>query len=923
MQLQRGLQVGHTVEKTHWLKRLIRAVLLLEILYLTVFNLALQLPVTQTLINAVKPDKFHVSWERAWTWYPFRVHARGISANGQARSQQWQVETTAAAASISLLPLLLKRVWISNIAVEDISYKQRPRLKPDKDYASVIEFFPPIEGREISAAITTPREKKRPWRLSIDNLSTSGSYEYWIMQFRGKAAGKLNADLNFETRGGPFSLENGQVDVELDTLYVNNEYEMFKRGTVQGELAFEPFVPRDNKGVNLLKFLSLETDVNIDVNSLAFINIFTQSFNRTTIDGSGHVRGHFRMEQGHVLDGTDLTIDADTLQVNVLDHDIEGRGTVKLISSTSTRHLLNLAVHYSDLEVIHSGDKHPLLTGENLWLRITGPGELFQTDNREFDEYRNMTFNIEGLAAPDLALFQHYLPEQWPFQLHGGVGTLQGMASVSHNAVDIELFLTSDKADMGLRDYRFYSNLDAALILNNPSTVTHNTSIAGSYIKLSDSQLTQQGGKQAPPWNASFVINDGNFSVLPEDQKQDKERLKDLLQVLGQSDSKQMLANLRGFMAFESEVSSLAWIGILLNDDYHTSVGGDGQVTGVVHLADGRPAPGTDIEVLSDSLAVDILDYTSHGDGRISMRVDEGDLGPDLSLEISLRDADLMRQNEFENAAYIQHVDLNVSALIEDLSLDKTENKTSLGLKILSARVTDMSIFSSYLPADSPLQFTNGTAALSADILLQKDDARGWVNLESKDLELSADEQSIRADLSANIQLVGGVPAEMTFDISGSQVNMTEVQVIGEHERFSEEDWSAQFTLVRGETTWKKPLRLNAEATLNIVDSRPVVAMFNNKKERPRWLLDILTIKDIVGVAEVEIADQQIVIPLAHAISDQLEVGAKARISEQRRDGVIYARYKKLDAVIKIDDGDRNTDIIRAREKYDSYPIAE
>ena len=210
MQLQRGLQVGHTVEKTHWLKRLIRAVLLLEILYLIIFNLALQLPVTQTLINAVKPDKFHVSWERAWTWYPFRVHARGISANGQARSQQWQVETTAAAASISLLPLLLKRVWISNIAVEDISYKQRPRLKPDKDYASVIEFFPPIEGREISAAITTPREKKRPWRLSIDNLSASGSYEYWIMQFRGKAAGELNADLNFETRGGPFSLENGQ-----------------------------------------------------------------------------------------------------------------------------------------------------------------------------------------------------------------------------------------------------------------------------------------------------------------------------------------------------------------------------------------------------------------------------------------------------------------------------------------------------------------------------------------------------------------------------------------------------------------------------------------------------------------------------------------------------------------------------------------
>jgi len=911
--------VGHTAEKSHWVKRLIRAILLLEILYLVVFNLALQLPVTQALINAAKPDKFHVSWERAWTWYPFRVHARGVSANGQSRSQQWQVETAAAAGSISLLPLLLKRVWISNVAVQDISYKQRPRLKPDKDYASVIEFFPPIDGREVSAAITTPREKKRPWRLAIDNLSASGSYDYWIMQFRGKAAGELNADLNFETRGGPFSLSNGQMDIELDTLFVNNEYEMFKRGVVQGVVAFEPFVPRENKGVNLLKFLILETDISIDVNSLAFINIFTQSFNRTTIDGSGQVDGHFHMERGRVLDGTDLAIDADTLRVNVLEHDIEGQGTVSLISSPSTRHLLNLAVHYSDLEVIHTGDKHPLLTGEDLWLRITGPGNLFQTNNSELDEYRNMTFNIEGLAAPDLALFEHYLPEKWPFQLHGGVGTLQGMASVSHNAMDIELFLTSDKADMGLTEYRFYSNLDAALKLNNPSTVTSNTSIAGSYIKLSDSHLSQQGGKEAQPWNASFVINDGNFSVLPEDQKQDADRLKDLLQLLGESDSKQMLANLRGFMAFESEVTSLEWIGILLNDDYHTAVGGGGQITGVIHLADGRPAPGTDVQVLSDSLAVDILDYTSHGDGRISMRVDEGDPGPDWFLEISLKDADLMRQNESEAEAYIQNVDLNVTAVVEDLSLDKTENKTSLAFKILSANVTDMSIFSSYLPADAPLQFTNGTAALSADILLQKNDARGWVNLESSHLELTADEQSIRADLSANIQLVGGVPADMTFDISGSQVNLTDVQVIGEHEQFAEEDWSARFKLVRGETTWKKPLQLDAEATIHIVDSRPVVAMFTNKKERPKWLLDLLTIKDIEGIARVEIANQQIVIPRAHAISDQLEVGAKATISEQTRDGVIYARYKKLDAVIRIDDGNRNTDLIRAREKYDGY----
>ena len=80
----------------------VKIVAIVEIVYLVVLNLALQLPVTQSLVNAIKPDKFHVSWETAWTWYPFRLHARGVSANGQSRAQQWQLDAVAASGSIAI-----------------------------------------------------------------------------------------------------------------------------------------------------------------------------------------------------------------------------------------------------------------------------------------------------------------------------------------------------------------------------------------------------------------------------------------------------------------------------------------------------------------------------------------------------------------------------------------------------------------------------------------------------------------------------------------------------------------------------------------------------------------------------------------------------------------------------------------------------
>ena len=36
-------------------------------------------------------------------------------------------------------------------------------------------------------------------------------------------------------------------------------------------------------------------------------------------------------------------------------------------------------------------------------------------------------------------------------------------------------------------------------------------------------------------------------------------------------------------------------------------------------------------------------------------------------------------------------------------------------------------------------------------------------------------------------------------------------------------------------------------------------------------------------------------------------------------DGVLYARYKKLDIVVKFSDGKRNIDLIRAKRKFDAY----
>ena len=166
------------------MKRFVFIVVVAEFAYLLIINTLLYLPITQDVVNMIRPEKFQVSWDRAWSLYPFRLNAEGIAANGQARTQQWEAYATAGAASISLLPLIFKDVYLSDVEAENIDYRQRPRLKPDHDYSKTLAFFPPITGREVVPVDTTELPKKRPWKIHVNDIAASGEHRFWVFNLQ-------------------------------------------------------------------------------------------------------------------------------------------------------------------------------------------------------------------------------------------------------------------------------------------------------------------------------------------------------------------------------------------------------------------------------------------------------------------------------------------------------------------------------------------------------------------------------------------------------------------------------------------------------------------------------------------------------------------------------------------------------------------
>jgi hypothetical protein len=132
-----------------------------------------------------------------------------------------------------------------------------------------------------------------------------------------------------------------------------------------------------------------------------------------------------------------------------------------------------------------------------------------------------------------------------------------------------------------------------------------------------------------------------------------------------------------------------------------------------------------------------------------------------------------------------------------------------------------------------PFSFPGGSANLDADVFLGATDMKGSIKLDSGDVKVTLDDQNFEADLAADINIKGGMPLEFRADISGSSLLMDKVSVDGEHESFDGDYWSALLELTEAEGVFQKPLKFSAKADLSVSDTRPLVAMFDNRGDPP------------------------------------------------------------------------------------------
>jgi hypothetical protein len=895
-----------------WLIGAVGMIAALELSYLLIINLILNLAATQVLINRLNPYPSSLNWRRAWSLYPFRIHLRGIAANGQDPSGRWHGSTPAASGTIRIWPLLERTLSVRKMRLADVEFHGHHRPGPDPNGAETGPIWPVVaaDGTSSSAFFADSR-----WKIELFDVRATGVHRIQIAQTQGVFEGHLDADVSAVTPGGPLVLSGGGFDATLKVRRVDANRDIIRQGRLAGTLSTSPLLPGQHTGRKVLASLTLDAHLSCEAGSLAFFNPLVNDFYGMRVDGAGSLEGRVRLKNATLQPNSRLFLAARQLSVNVLAHRIQGVGSVRIAVDPQAPQATRVSLVFESVKTFAAGSHQALFVGEGLAVSGKGP-VAWAPKNAPGPMAGDLSVTLSSVRVPDLCRCQRYLPGHWPVTLHGGQGALQAMVQWSGSTLTASLTLASQNTDIGIKGYRFNGNLDVAVHANSAALVSAGIDLSGTRIALDNARLANRDRADALPWHASLEVENGLIHLHAPDTQDNR----GIGQWIGDRFGRNSLANLTtGAQALKltGHLSDLRWLTLLLSTPYRLAVHGAGEMRAEVHLASGRLADGTVLTIRPSQLRVDVLDYMVEGDGQVTPEVTTGGKDPDLNLAATLEKAYLKRRDE--TRAFIDQVGIRLQATARGLHPDNLDADGRLHLQILSARVRDMSVYNRYLPAQSALRVLGGQAELRADVHLTPGSAAGYVKLRTHRLLGRVNDQEIAGQLRVDVNLAGGAPQQMVFDISGSTLSLDHVQVAGRQREFDQTDWHARLDLHHGVALWSPPTRLSFDAGLIMSDTRPLAAIMANQRGKYGWLEKIFSVADVHALARATITPDQIVIAHLLAESDDMDVGAKGVIAASSRAGAIYLRYKRLHGLLKIEAGGRSFHLRQARKKFDAY----
>ena len=306
------------------------AILSLYALYVVAINVFLSTSLFEKVFNG-RPDRFFISFERGWSIFPGRVHARKLTLRHRDSQVEFQLRIEKVVFRVSFLDLALKKKFhASDVDGTGVTFEARRRLEAPaltNDYVAAIPQipgFPEIPVRPDEPPDLLERWDDRHWHLwtvELEDVVANDVRMLWIDAVRFEGSARVEGSFYLkplrDVRIGPI-----HADVYSGGLVVKQRPVV---DPIAGalDLRVTAFDPRVVERAELLHSISVSTDLHGGSPDLA--NLPKALTAPLKLAGPADVRRlAIKIEDGHVVSGSHVDVVVPGASVEVAQHRFAG-----------------------------------------------------------------------------------------------------------------------------------------------------------------------------------------------------------------------------------------------------------------------------------------------------------------------------------------------------------------------------------------------------------------------------------------------------------------------------------------------------------------------------------------------------------------------------------------------------------------------
>ncbi len=340
-----------------------------------------------------------------------------------------------------------------------------------------------------------------------------------------------------------------------------------------------------------------------------------------------------------------------------------------------------------------------------------------------------------------------------------------------------------------------------------------------------------------------------------------------------------------------------------------------------LRVAHGRLVAGSRLALVQPVQSLDLFGFAVTGDARLAATV-SGRRPARLDSSLQL---DHWRLGRPGAPPFLGGSGLRLEAQIDEPRLHNLPESLRLSLDLGTARADDLTFFAAYLPPTFQTRIVSGAAELSGRLEFDpgQGGGSGQLQVRAPDLQLEVGGQPIAGDVRARIQLAEPeLHRPYRFSVAGSQIRLDGFSAPGV-DGVRMNGWWSELDLRSGHVELDDSIRLSADFDAKLRDTRPLVFVWQLRRDLPSWAERLLTLEGLSASGRFDWSRGQFRLERGHVPLANGEIRAEARLEEAWRQARLLMTWRRLAVGLAIDGDQRDIRLIGARDWYAAQTTGE